>query len=133
MGNSPLRQRALAVLSDGNLDFWYSPLLRLEVLLLPSYHKRKIELEFHNTYFSQGNCFGSLDRMFEIGEPEALRRGIAVMDALHLAAAHLAKCDWFVTTEKRSKPMFQNKLIKVASISDVDATESSFIVQKLLR
>lgn len=102
------------------------------MLLEPTHHKRSLELAFYHEYFGVANCFGDLNRIFEIGEPEALKFGITVIDTLHLAAANLAKCSLFVTTEKHRKPIFRTKLVKVASISEMDSTGPSQIVRKLL-
>jgi hypothetical protein len=68
------------------------PLLRLEATLQAKYHKSKIELDFYDEYFRAADCFGDLNRIFEIGSPEAEKHGIPVMDALHIAAANLSRC-----------------------------------------
>ena len=44
---------------------------------------------------------------------EAVRCGLAAMDALHLAAAFLLKADEFFTTEKPVKPIYRTTLVKV--------------------
>jgi hypothetical protein len=36
------------------------------------------------------------------------------MDALHLAAAHLAGADEFITTERPQKPIYRSTLVRVA-------------------
>jgi predicted nucleic acid-binding protein len=115
-GQSEMREHALAVLSEPNLEFWYSPLLRLETVLQAAHHGRKLELAFYAAYFKQANCFGDLNRIFEIGQPDALKHGIPVMDALHVAAANLARCKVLFTTESPTKPLFRTKLVQVASI-----------------
>jgi hypothetical protein len=107
---------ALAVLSEPDLEFWYSPLRELEVILQATHQKRKLEIEFYREYFKNGDCFGDLNRIFEIGKPEALKHGIPVIDALHVAAANLSRCELLFTTESPTKPMFRTKLVKVASI-----------------
>ncbi|MGD0076167.1 MAG: hypothetical protein ABSD31_17780 [Candidatus Binataceae bacterium] len=38
------------------------------------------------------------------------------MDALHVAAAHQAKANEFITAEKPTKPLFRATLIPVATI-----------------
>jgi hypothetical protein len=111
-----MSEAALAVLSEPDFEFWYSPLLELEVTLQAAHHKQKLELEFYREYFRNGDCFGDLNRIFEIGRPEAMKYGISVMDALHVAAANLSKCKLLFTTESPTKPMFLTKLVKVVSI-----------------
>jgi hypothetical protein len=63
--------------------------------------------------------------MFETGGREAVRHGIAVVDALHVAAAHLSRCVALVTTEKPTKPMFRTGLVKVVSASTAKAMRQS--------
>jgi hypothetical protein len=115
-GEQDIRECAQAILSEPNIEYWYSPLLRLEVILQPSHYGYALELEFYKEYFSHANCYGDLDRIFTIAEPEAIKHGIPVIDALHVAAANLARCKVLVTTEKSTKPMFRTKLTKVVSI-----------------
>jgi hypothetical protein len=116
-GTPDIRERALAVLGAPHAEFWYSPILRLELILQPTYHQKTIELEFYATYFGGANCYGAVDRIFEVGQSEAMKYGIPVLDALHIAAAHLAKCKLLLTTESRSKPMFRTTLVKVVNIA----------------
>jgi len=123
-GEPTIRECALAILSEPGLDFYYSPLLKLEVTLQPTHHGFKRELAFYDLYFDNANIFGNLNHMFEIACPEALKHGITVMDALHLAAAKLSRCQLFITTEKPTKsnthevtPLFRTTLVKVASIA----------------
>jgi hypothetical protein len=47
------------------------------------------------------------------------------MDALHIAAANLARCKMLVTAEKVNKPMFRTKLVPVVSITDPPTTQST--------
>jgi len=116
-GEPEVREAAYAVLSIPNLEFWYSPLLQLEVTLQPTYHKQKAELEFYEEYFQHASCYGELDRMFAVGGPEAMKHGISVVDALHVAAANLSRCKALITTEKPTKPLFRTRLVQVISIA----------------
>ncbi len=109
----------MAVLSEPNVEFWYSPLLRLEAILQPSHYRFVLELEFYKEYFKHANCYGNLDRTFEIGEAEAIKHGIPVIDALHVAAASLSRCKLLITSEKTTKPIFRTKLVTVASIAGI--------------
>lgn len=95
------------ILSEPNIEFWYSPLLKLETILLPSHYRNKSELAFYDEYFKHAQCYGDLDRIFEIGQPEAIKHGIPVIDALHVAAANLARCRILITTEKTTRPIFR--------------------------
>jgi len=99
-------------------------------MIQPTYHRHNLEVSFYNTYFRAATCFGDLDRMFEIGSKEAMKRGIAVADALHIASAHLSKCVALVTAEKDTKPMFRTQLVRVISIRNM--TKPASDVQRLL-
>ena len=129
-GEQPLRDCALAILSEPLFEFIYNPLLKMEVMIQPTYHRHNLELAFYNEYFKNATIFGDLDRMFEIGSREAMKHGIAVVDALHIATAHLAKCSALVTAEKDTKPMFRTKLVKVVTI--LGMSRPVHAVQKLL-
>lgn len=111
-------------------NFGIAPLIKLEVILQPTHRKQTVELQFYEEYFKHANCWGTLDRMFEIASPEAMKHGISVMDALHIAAANLARCKLLITTEKPTKPMFRTKLVRVVSILGI--TKSTHAVQKLI-
>lgn len=80
------------------------------------HHKRSEELAFYAEYFKHAECYGDLNEIFRIGAPDAKRHGIPAVDALHIAAAHLAKCVAFVTTEKQTKPLFRTNLVRVISL-----------------
>jgi len=41
-------------------------------------------------------------------------RQSSAIDALHVAAAHLAAADEFITTARAEKPLFRTKLVKVS-------------------
>ena len=123
-GEEPLRQCALAVLNEPNIEFWYSPMLRLEATLQPAHHKKVLELAFMEEYFNGASCMGNLNNIYFVAHPDASKHGIPVLDALHVAAAHLAKCKVLVTAEKTTKPMFRTELVKVVTIlSLVDARQ----------
>jgi predicted nucleic acid-binding protein len=121
-GEEPLRECALAVLNEPNIEFWYSPILRLEATLQPAHHKRELELAFMDEYFNGANCLGNLNNIYFIAYPDASKHGIPVLDALHVAAAHLSKCKVLVTAEKDTKPMFRTELVKVVSIRSLAET-----------
>jgi len=50
-------------------------------MLHPTHHRDKLEMDFHGAYFKHADCFGDLNRVFEIGERDAMKHGIPVMDA----------------------------------------------------
>ncbi|MGA3203068.1 MAG: hypothetical protein ABSF12_11320 [Bryobacteraceae bacterium] len=115
-GEPDVREPAFAILGCPLLEFWYSPLLHLEVTLQAVHHKQAEELKFYDEYFGHANMYGGLDRTFEIAAPDAKRHGIPVVDALHVAAANLSRCAALITTEKPTKPLFRTSLVKVVSL-----------------
>jgi predicted nucleic acid-binding protein len=115
-GVPELRNRALALLAQPDADFVFSPFLRLEVILKPTFHGNTIELDFYRAYLKAATCYGDLNRIFEIAEREALKHGIQVLDSLHLAAANLARCDAFITLEKPEKPLYRTSLVPVVRL-----------------
>ena len=119
-GEPDLRNPALALLSISTIKFYYGPLLKLEAILQPTLERRRDELEFYEEYFKWAHIFGNLDRVYEIAEKEALRHGIKVLDAMHVAAAHLSRCDVLITAEKPEKPIFRTKIVNVARLLDSD-------------
>jgi hypothetical protein len=86
------------------------------VLLNAKFNKRDLEVKFYESYFGSAECYGNLDRIFEIGHKESLRYGIKVVDAMHVASAHLTHCEALVTGEKTTTPMFRTKLVNVVSL-----------------
>lgn len=112
-GAHPERNKALALLADPTFEFVYSPFLKLEVLLLPRYHRRSPEVAFYEAYFDSAQCFGDLNRIFEIGQKEAFTHGIKVLDAMHIATANLARCSVLITLERSTGPMYRTRLIPV--------------------
>jgi len=115
-GEPDVREPAFAILNCPLLEFWYSPLLQLEVTLQPTHHKQVQELKFYDEYFRHAEMYGDLNRTLEIAAPDAKRHGIGVVDALHVAAANLFFCAALATTEKLTKPLFRTSLVKVVSL-----------------
>jgi predicted nucleic acid-binding protein len=117
-GRDPHRSRALHVLENPARVFYYSPLLRLEVMLKPAFLQDEATLDIYRYFFKTATIFGDLNRIFEIGSKEALRYGIPVMDAMHLAAAHLTK-SVFVTNERPDKPLYRTRLVEIAHFASL--------------
>lgn len=69
-------------------------------------------LRFLDRYFAGAEFSRDYERMLDLAYREALKPGITTFDALHIAAAHLLRSDVFVTTEKRTKPMYGSSLVK---------------------
>jgi hypothetical protein len=71
--------------------------------------------------------------MLEVGGPDAMKHGIPVVDALHVAGANLARCEVLLTTEAVTKPMFKTRLVEVVSITNSRSASSTSPVYRQLR
>jgi predicted nucleic acid-binding protein len=110
------RERALQVLEDPNRIFLTSPFIELEVVPKSVFHKMTLEKSFYDEFFRTAEWFRDLEKIAATARLEAVKSGIAAMDALHVAAAHLSGADEFVTTERPGKPMYRTSLVKVVHL-----------------
>jgi hypothetical protein len=107
------QQTALAVLADPSRVFLATPLLALEIVPKATFHKQKLELSFYDHYLASAVMYRGLNRIEQIARVEAAQRGMAALDALHVASAFLLRADEFITTEKPSKPIYRTTLVSV--------------------
>ena len=112
-GEDEERQRALEILEDPQRSFVASSFLYLEVGPKAAFHKRMVETAFYDRFFQGAKWVRDLERIDDLARSEAVKHGLGAMDALHLAAAHLSGAEEFITTEKRSKPIYRSGLVKV--------------------
>lgn len=108
------RDRALQILGDPDRTFLTSPFVHLELVPKAIFNKRRLERAFYEEYFTAAEWFRDLDTIEAAAHVEAAKAGLAAMDALHLAAAHLARADEFITTERPEKPIYRSALVRVA-------------------
>ena len=109
----PDQDRALRLLEDPSRVFLTSPYVQLEVVPKAIYFKKHLERSFYEKFFKNAVCYRQLEKIEAAAQIEASRSGLAAIDALHLAAAHLSHADEFVTTEKPNKPVHRSSLVKV--------------------
>ena len=109
----PDGERAMKFLEDPSRVFLTSPFIHLEVVPKAIYYKKRLERSFYDRYFRNAIWYRELEKIEAAAQTEAAKTGLAAMDALHLAAAHLSHADEFVTTEKPSKPVHRTPLVKV--------------------
>jgi predicted nucleic acid-binding protein len=112
------RDAALQVLEDTNRTFLTSPFVQLEVAPKAKFHNNLLESAFYHEFFAAAKWTKDLDAIAELAQVEAARSGVAAMDALHIAAAHIARADEFLTTERPRKPMYRTALVKIVYIFD---------------
>jgi hypothetical protein len=114
----PDRERALQLLEDPNRSFFTSPFVYLEVVPKAIFYKKRIERSFYERYFSNAAWYRDVARIEAVARAEATGAGLGAMDALHLAAAHLARSDEFITTEKPLKAIHRSKIVRVVYLFD---------------
>ncbi|MBD2254458.1 type II toxin-antitoxin system VapC family toxin [Nostoc parmelioides] len=114
-----LSEKALSILEDSEREFASSVFVKLEVIPKAIFNQRTKESEFYETFFSGVTYWANdLDKIVQDAYQIASQYGLAAMDALHIAAALSVGAEEFVTTEKKTKPMFRVSSIKVISIFD---------------
>lgn len=107
----------MAILGDPNRHFTASPFVYLETMPKAVYHRNTSEVEFYRDYFDNVRLWISdVDSIVDIAREESERCGLAAMDALHVAAAHLAKADVLFTMERIEKPIHRTSLVHVESV-----------------
>jgi predicted nucleic acid-binding protein len=112
-----LAAAALKILSDDTRSFFSSQFIRLELLPKPAFEKRKTEVEFYNTHFTDCENIAPLtETLGNEAEKLASRYGLTGPDALQIAAAIQQGAEEFYTSEKPGKPMFRVKELKVISL-----------------
>jgi hypothetical protein len=107
------RERALQIFEDSDRIFLTSPFVHLELVPKAIFHKKLLEKALYDVYFNAAEWFRDLDKIEAAGRIEAAKSGLAAMDALHLASAHLSGADEFITTERPEKPMYCSSLVRV--------------------
>jgi predicted nucleic acid-binding protein len=108
---------AFGILDDPEREFASSVLVKLETIPKAAYHKRDAEREFYEKFFDRVTLWASFDSdLAKIALIAACDAGLSAIDSLHLAAAYQTRCDEFVTTEKLTKPLHRNTLLKVRTI-----------------
>ncbi len=103
----------MRLLEDPSRVFLTSPYVQLEVVPKAIYFKKHLERSFYEKFFKNAVWYRQLEKIEAAAQIEASRSGLAAIDALHLAAAHLSHADEFVTTEKPNKPVHRSSLVKV--------------------
>jgi predicted nucleic acid-binding protein len=91
--------------------------VRLETLPKAVFHKQKQEVAFYEAYFqSVNNWIADCEAMVKEAEKVGCQFGLNMGDALHIAAALMAKADEFITAERPASPFKNVMVITVVSI-----------------
>lgn len=106
--------KALQFLEDPEREFVAATILRLELLPQPTFHRRTLELEFLEEFFSRLTAWEpATEELLADALREAGKVPLSAVDAIHVAAARRLNADELVTGEKPGKPLHQVKGIKV--------------------
>ncbi len=118
-GVGRIAEKALEILGDSQREFASSEFIKLEVSPKAVYNKQIEEAQFYEEFFSDVTHWVSdLTHIVQEAHQIAAQYGLAAMHALHVAAALSVDAEEFVTTEKKTKPMFRVSGIKIISIFD---------------
>ena len=118
-GIEALSSSAIAVLASSSREFASSALIKLEVLPKATYHKQTDEAEFYQEFFKAVTYWAEdFSVVIPSGYNLACKYGLAAMDALHIAAAIAVGASEFITTEKKTKPMYRVTEIRVVNLFD---------------
>lgn len=108
---------ALPFLQDATREFVTSEYVRLEVLPKPTRFGNQVEVEFYNAFFRlNSRTIPTSVALLNLAMEEACRTGLNALDAIHVACAVFGGAEEIVTSEKTTKPIHRNTLVKVVSI-----------------
>jgi predicted nucleic acid-binding protein len=111
---------AISVIEDPKRLFYTSQLTKLELLPKATYFKQHEELDFYRAHFEATAGEAALNRELGLSAEEiAAKYGLAAIDSLHVAAAIKLGAEEFITTEKKDKPLFRVKEIKVRHLYSI--------------
>lgn len=116
-GELTKREPSLAILNDRARLFIVSPFLYMETMPMPVYHRNAREIDFYRTYFDSAHIWiNDVESIVATAQEECERCGIAAMDGMHVAAAHLAGAEVLFTLEAVRKPIHRTSLVRVLSV-----------------
>ncbi len=106
-GEDPARRmRAVAAIADPNREFVASEYLRLEVLPMATYLKKRKEIAVYERFFTGVKTWIDPQSLLKPAYDLASLHGLGALDALHLAAAILVNAE-FVSAERPTKPIYR--------------------------
>ncbi len=112
-------EKALEILADSSREFASSEFIKMEVIPKAIYNRKTAEAEFYELFFGAVTYWANdIEKVIQEAYQIAAQYGLAAMDALHVAAALSVGAEEFVTSEKKTKPMFRVSSIKIISIFD---------------
>lgn len=117
-GKDEIAQKAIEVLDELDIEFASSIFVKLEILPMPRFNKRKSEVEFYEEFFKNITIWAEPnDELAQSALGEASKNGLGAMDALHVVSAIKCNSDEFITAEQTTKPFNRVTKIPVRFIS----------------
>lgn len=107
----------------GDIRLVSSFVLYAEAAENPSVYKRDAILQFIDQYAKEYISSESKSDVLIIAD-EIMQTGIKAFDAAHIACALLAKCDYFITTDKRILKYQTKRLQLVNPVSFIEKWEN---------
>ena len=116
----PHHNAARAVIDDERRVFLTSAFLELEVLPQARHYGRLREARFYELFLEDTTeeRLHASTSLTTLAMSVAERHDVKAMDELHLAAAISLGADEFVTTERRTKPMYRETRVRVVHLDD---------------
>jgi predicted nucleic acid-binding protein len=120
-----LHPAAIAVLDNTDREFLTSRFVWLEIIPKARFYRRVDAIAFYAAFFAGVVAWAEpLELIVRKAETEATAAGLALPDALHVAAAVLLGADELVTTERPGRAMFRVTSVPVRSIHSAAAVPS---------
>lgn len=94
---------AFKLLDDPEVAHLFSRITELELLPMPAFNRRSRECEFYQTFFNSAERVPCTEATIESALDVAVRNGLTLGDALHVACAISANAQELVTAEKRTR------------------------------
>ncbi len=116
-GDLPYSLDALTILNDAAREFISSDFVMLEAIPHAAYNRRGDEVGFYEDYFNAvPHWVHQSRRLTNQAFHLASRYGLTAVDALHVAAAVIAKADEFITAERPTSPLGRVRELRVSTI-----------------
>ena len=117
-GTGVIPARAHAILDDPERSFVTSEYIRMEVLPKALYHRQHQEALLDEMFFSRAvQIVPASASLLMQAYTDACTFGLAALDALHIAAARFSGAEAFITTERRTKPLFRVTGLAIMTIA----------------
>lgn len=112
-----IAQRAAAELDAEDVEFLYSPIVKLETLPLPTRNRYTEQVQWYKEFFEEAievPC--DADAQQAAVDWACDGNGLGTGDALHVAAALSAGADELLTAESEDSQIMRTRAIKVRTI-----------------